>query len=323
MTSKISKDKFNIIIHEFAHALDSAADDLCDGNPFELKEKKRRGQHVEIQLSDGQIFKAKSIKTRRQWQDIIETMHKDLEKVYEQRRENIIREYGSTNPQEFFAVATEAYLDIPKKLQKTAPDVYRLINSFYELNPHDWDKEENEIIEPIPSNPSPDTFPDVLQQEVALYRILPPEEKRELITLVTQFLEEYAFEGRDGLVVTNSMKIAFAGQACILKLGDKNRTFTGFKRIILHPEQFMMNGDKYHTYDANDEIHFSWKSISEAVNQLRKTWQPLLLRLSNNLSKDHWWSATESRFDICLKKYRERRDNKTLYWWEWDGVKNV
>ena len=318
--SKTAEDKFNNIIHEFAHALDSAADDSCDGNPFELKEQKRRGQYVEIQLSDGQTFKTKNIESRSQWQEIIERMHKDLEKVYEQRRKNVIREYGSTNPEEFFAVATEAYLDIPKKLQKAAPDVYRLINNFYELDPHDW---AEEIIPPIISSPSPDTFPEILHQEVALYRILPPEEKRELITLVTQFLEEYTFEGRDGLVVTNSMKIAFAGQACILKLGDKNRTFTGFKRIILHPDQFMMNGDKYHTYDATDEIHFSWKSVSEAINQLRKTWQPLLLRLSNNLSKDHWWSATESRFDICLNEYRGRRDNKTLYWWEWDGVKNV
>ena len=140
--SKTSEDKFNIIIHEFAHALDSAADDSCDGNPFELKEQKRRGQYVEIQLSNGQTFKAKEIESRSQWQEIIETKHKDLEKVYEQRRENVIREYGSTNPEEFFAVATEAYLDIPKKLQKAAPDVYRLINNFYELDPHGWSEKQ-------------------------------------------------------------------------------------------------------------------------------------------------------------------------------------
>ncbi len=140
--SKTSEDKKNVIIHEFAHALDSAADDSCDGNPFELKEQKRRGQYVEIQLSDGQTFKTKNIESRSQWQEIIERMHKDLKKVYEQRRENVIREYGSTNPEEFFAVATEAYLDIPKKLQKAAPDVYRLINNFYELDPHDWSEKQ-------------------------------------------------------------------------------------------------------------------------------------------------------------------------------------
>lgn len=107
--SKQSEDKFNVIIHEFAHALDSAADGECEGNPFELKEQKRLGQYVEIQLSDGQTFKTKEIENRNQWQKIIETMHKDLEKVYEERRENVMREYGSTNPEEFFAVATDAY----------------------------------------------------------------------------------------------------------------------------------------------------------------------------------------------------------------------
>ena len=136
--SRTTEDKYNVITHEFAHALDSAADKSCDGNPFELKEQHRRGKVVEIQLPDGQIFKAKNIETASQWQEVIEKMHEDLEKVYEEGRENIIRKYGSTNPEEFFAVATVVYFDMPEKLQKSAPDVYRLMNCFYELNPHTW-----------------------------------------------------------------------------------------------------------------------------------------------------------------------------------------
>ena len=136
--SRTTKDKYNVITHEFAHALDSAADKSCDGNPFELKEQHRRGKVVEIQLPDGQTFKAKNIETASQWQEVIEKMHEDLEKVYEEGRENIIRKYGSTNLQEFFAVATVVYFDMPEKLHKGAPDVYRLMNCFYELNPHTW-----------------------------------------------------------------------------------------------------------------------------------------------------------------------------------------
>ena len=93
---------------------------------------------MEIQLPDGQIFKAKNIETASQWQEVIEKMHEDLEKVYEEGRENIIRKYGSTNPEEFFAVATVVYFDTPEKLHKGAPDVYRLMNCFYQLNPHPW-----------------------------------------------------------------------------------------------------------------------------------------------------------------------------------------
>ncbi len=137
--SKTSEDKSNVTIHEFAHALDSAADSKCDGNPFELKEKKRRGKHVEIQLFDGRAFEAKEIESANQWQEIIDAMHEDLEKIYKLRGgNNVISEYGSTNPTEFFAVATEVYFDQPKNLQKVAPDVYRLINLFYELDPAEW-----------------------------------------------------------------------------------------------------------------------------------------------------------------------------------------
>lgn len=294
-------DNGSVVVHEFAHTLDHTPDKDWGGIP--LKEESPQ---------------------YKPWKRWLEDLYDNEESIEILGRNILIREEdGAPNLTEFFAAATEVYFDQPKELYKSAPEVYRQLNSFYNLNTANWAKEKIVEIPPVIIDPSPDTVPGILHEEVALYRILPPGEKRKLIKLVNEFLREYTFEGRDGLLVTDPMKIAFAGQACILKLGVDYRIFTGFKRIILHPDQFMMNGAEYYTYDADDEIHFSWKSVSEAINQLRKTWQPLLLRLSNNLSKDQDWRTVKSRFKDCLNEYRSRCDNKTLYWWEWDGVKNV
>jgi len=43
--------------------------------------------------------------------------------------------YGTKNEAEFFAVATEEFFDRPLALQRHAPDLYRVLSSYYCQDP--------------------------------------------------------------------------------------------------------------------------------------------------------------------------------------------
>ncbi|HEX9315646.1 MAG TPA: M90 family metallopeptidase [Actinomycetota bacterium] len=46
-----------------------------------------------------------------------------------------LRDYGGTDPGEFFAVATEAFFDIPLELEAAKPELYRILRDFYRQDP--------------------------------------------------------------------------------------------------------------------------------------------------------------------------------------------
>ena len=46
-----------------------------------------------------------------------------------------LQPYGATNPAEFFAVATEAFFDVPVMLEEHEPDLYDVMRDFYKQDP--------------------------------------------------------------------------------------------------------------------------------------------------------------------------------------------
>ena len=46
--------------------------------------------------------------------------------------------YGTTDPAEFFAVATETFFEKPEQLKKKHPELYRELAGFYKVNPVEW-----------------------------------------------------------------------------------------------------------------------------------------------------------------------------------------
>jgi hypothetical protein len=53
-------------------------------------------------------------------------------------RRSVMRRYGATHPAEFFAVATEAFLEKAKQIKKKHPDLYEELKSYYKLDPITW-----------------------------------------------------------------------------------------------------------------------------------------------------------------------------------------
>jgi Mlc titration factor MtfA (ptsG expression regulator) len=98
----------NVVFHEFAHKLDML-DDIIDGTPpFE-----RRSDLV-------------------RWVEV-------FTEAYDALRAGSARPpldpYGSTNPSEFFAVATEAFFDVPVTLEQHEPQLYEVMRDFFRQDP--------------------------------------------------------------------------------------------------------------------------------------------------------------------------------------------
>ena len=88
-----SRDKQNVGIHEFVHLIDMA-DGSCDGFPERL---------LDYQFS-------------LPWFDLVEKKTSEI-----RGRKSNIRNYGATNRQEFFAVASEYFFERPKMLKIKHP----------------------------------------------------------------------------------------------------------------------------------------------------------------------------------------------------------
>lgn len=98
------RDKKNVALHEFSHLLD-VVDGGLDGFPERLSD------HIHALP----------------W---LELVRKEIGKI--QSKKSNIRDYGGTNPMEFFAVATEYFFERPNMLCKKHPEVYEALKAFYQ-----------------------------------------------------------------------------------------------------------------------------------------------------------------------------------------------
>jgi Mlc titration factor MtfA (ptsG expression regulator) len=98
----------NVVFHELAHKLDML-DDLTDGTPpLETKEQLAR------------------------WVAVCTDAYTALR---EGRPRDPLDPYGAVSPAEFFAVATEAFFDVPVALEAQEPDVFGVLRDFYRQDP--------------------------------------------------------------------------------------------------------------------------------------------------------------------------------------------
>ncbi len=108
------RDGENLVLHEFAHQLDQE-DGMADGTPF--------------------LGQRSSYST---WSRVLSGEYRQLQKIVSRGRRSILDEYGATDPAEFFAVATEAFFEKPKKLKAKHPELYQELMEFYQLDPSQW-----------------------------------------------------------------------------------------------------------------------------------------------------------------------------------------
>ena len=109
-----SRKAQNLIYHEFSHLLDD-----------------RYG------LTAGITLEGKALRED-EWTRVLASSYKKHGRNMNESRRSILDEYGTRSPAEFFSVASEAFFEAPDALHREMPDLYRVLRSFYALDPFSW-----------------------------------------------------------------------------------------------------------------------------------------------------------------------------------------
>jgi Mlc titration factor MtfA (ptsG expression regulator) len=107
-------DGSNVVLHEFAHQLDSETGS-ADGAP---------------------LLAGKS--SYRSWANALSGEFEELQKDAHFRRRSLMDHYGATNPAEFYAVATETFFERPRKMAKHHRELFDVLKSYYRIDPREW-----------------------------------------------------------------------------------------------------------------------------------------------------------------------------------------
>jgi len=109
-------DGYNVIYHEFAHVLDMQNGSADGMPPLESKAQLAAWARVFYPTFDAFAEDAR------------------------RGRAKFVDPYGATGPAEFFAVATEHFIEQPYRLKESYPALYDLLAGFYHLNPTRWQR---------------------------------------------------------------------------------------------------------------------------------------------------------------------------------------
>lgn len=90
----------------------------------------------------------------------------------------------------------------------------------------------------IVAEPFPSTWAEIIDANVPYCRMLRTSEKHRLWDLIKVFIAEKNFEGCNGLVVTEEMKLIIAAQACLLLINLKHNYFEKLVSILIYPAAF-------------------------------------------------------------------------------------
>jgi len=106
-------DGFNVVLHEFAHALDQESGG-ANGAPL--------------------------LYSRAAYESWAKTFGREFEALQQADPEAdvLLDDYGATDPAEFFAVATETFFEQPHELHEYHRELFEELRSYYRLDPRDW-----------------------------------------------------------------------------------------------------------------------------------------------------------------------------------------
>lgn len=109
-------DGKNLVIHEFAHALDGLDGEMGGQVVFDDQDRME------------------------QWRSIVEKEFADLVAAKENGRSTLLDHYGATNPAEFFAVACESFFEEPRKFKAEHSQLFELLEIYFGFDPQRWQK---------------------------------------------------------------------------------------------------------------------------------------------------------------------------------------
>jgi len=107
-------DGQNVVLHEFAHQLDSESGSN-NGAPY---------------LGSQESY--------RSWAAVLSRDFAHLRQEAMFQQQGVMDHYGATSPAEFFAVATETFFEKPWQLAERHPALYEEFRKYYRVDPREW-----------------------------------------------------------------------------------------------------------------------------------------------------------------------------------------
>lgn len=104
----------NVVLHEFAHQLDSESGNT-NGAPY---------------LGSSERY--------RSWSDVLSRDYANLRHEAAWGMHGVLDHYGASSPAEFFAVATESFFEQPHSLAAQHPALYDEFLKYYRVDPRQW-----------------------------------------------------------------------------------------------------------------------------------------------------------------------------------------
>jgi MtfA peptidase len=89
----------------------------------------------------------------------------------------------------------------------------------------------------------PSEWKKLLNDNVALYRRLPPDLKKQLHGHMNIFLHEKTFEGCSGQEINDVVMLTIASQACMLLLNRETDYYPSLTSILIYPDAYFVNRD--------------------------------------------------------------------------------
>jgi Mlc titration factor MtfA (ptsG expression regulator) len=90
----------------------------------------------------------------------------------------------------------------------------------------------------LAEQPFPAAWAEIVDRNVAYVRRLHPDERKHLEVLIQIFIAEKNFEGCNGVVVTDEMRVTIAAQACLLLLNLPMASYDRLSSILIYPDAF-------------------------------------------------------------------------------------
>lgn len=116
-----------------------------------------------------------------------------------------------------------------------------------------------------------------VEAEIPFVHDLPIDLRTRLMARIPIFLNRYPFEGCDGLILTDEMRLTVAAYACRLRLGHDDDRYPDLNRILIYPDDYLVpvkDADEIGIVTETDEwrsgeswqagiVILSWREIKQ------------------------------------------------------------
>ena len=107
-------DPNNVVVHEFAHALDGLDGEMGGSIDFDTPELTER------------------------WDEVVRREFAQLQAQSQSGQPTLLDPYGSQSLAEFFAVSVESFIQDPHGLEQYHPELAELLRSYFHFDPRNW-----------------------------------------------------------------------------------------------------------------------------------------------------------------------------------------